>query len=583
MNLVRVLVLFVLACTSTCFAALDRGAFTFTNYDLELRVDPAGQAMAARGKVTLRNDSAQPQTVAAMQISSSMAWRLIQVAGKPVQFVSQPYTTDIDHTGSVTEAIITLPAAVPPRGTVEIEVGYSGTISADATRLTRIGTPATVASRSDWDQISSSFTAVRGIGFVAWYPVELDAASLSSGNALFQALGNWKARSAASSLKVNFCWINDESPLTVVANGQSEGIGRTAPAEEGQGITGCTPYSFAPLGLTVPTFAIGNFTPLEQPLVGVYHIPEHEAAAEVYASTVQKLAPFVARWLGPPHEKVRVVDLTNAQAASFESGGVFFTPLNAEDAKPLQLQMVHQLAHASLVSQRPWIYEGVAHFLQAVEREQQDGREAAVEYMTGQLPPLIQAEQSVDEAAAKGQPAPPEAASQSLVNANDDVFYHTKAMYVWWMLRDMLGNQAVQRALQSYRADQDKEPSYMQRLLQAQTKQTLEWFFDDWVYRDRGLPDFQVESAYPRKLLAGEYVVTVTVKNSGDVRAEVPVTARAPQGEMSKRVEVPAKGTAVVRIRIPAAPTEAIVNDGSVPESDPNDNSLKITTPPQTP
>jgi len=583
MNLFRVLVLFVLAGTSTCFAALDRGAFTFTNYDLELRVDPAGQALAARGKVTLRNDSAQPQTVAAMQISSSLAWRLVQVAGKPVQFVSQPYTSDIDHTGSVTEAIITLPAAVPPRGTVEIEVGYSGNISADATRLTRIGTPATVASHSDWDQISSSFTAVRGIGFVAWYPVELEAASLSSGNALFQALGDWKARSAASSLKVNFCWINDEAPLTVVANGQVEGIGRTAPSEEGQGIAGCTPYSFAPLGLTVPTFVIGNLTPLEQPLVGVYHIPEHEAAAETYASTVQKLAPFVARWLGPPHEKVRVVDLTNAQAASFESGGVFFTPLNAEDAKPLQLQMVHQLAHASLVSQRPWIYEGVAHFLQAVEREQQDGREAAVEYMTGQLPPLIQAEQPVDEAAAKGQPAPPEAASQSLVNANDDVFYHTKAMYVWWMLRDMLGNQALQRALQSYRADQDKEPSYMQRLLQAQTKQTLEWFFDDWVYRDRGLPDFQVESAYPRKLLAGEYVVTVTVKNSGDVRAQVPVTARAAQGEMSKPVEVPAKGTAVVRIRIPAAPAEVTVNDGSVPESDPNNNLLKITVPPPSP
>src|SRR5690242_8180103 len=429
MNRFLLLAFFVLVSTSACFAALDRGAFTFINYDLELRVDPAGQALAARGKIILRNDSGEPQKIAAMQISSTLSWRLMQVAGKPVQFETQPYTTDIDHTGSVAEAIITLPAAVPPRGTVEIEVGYSGTISADATRLTRIGTPATVALGSDWDQISSPFTAVRGIGFVAWYPVELEAASLSSGNALFQALGDWKARSAASSLKVNFCWINDEAPLIVVANGQIEGIGRTAPGEEGQGITGCTPYSFAPLGLTVPTFVIGNLTPLEQPLVGVYHIPEHEAAAETYASTVQKLAPFVARWLGPPHEKVRVVDLTNAQAASFESGGVFFTPLNAEDAKPLQLQMVHQLAHASLVSQRPWIYEGVAHFLLAVEREQQDGRESAVEYMTGQLPPLIQAEQPVDEAAAKGQPAPPEAASQSLVNANDDVFYHTKAMY----------------------------------------------------------------------------------------------------------------------------------------------------------
>jgi hypothetical protein len=583
MNPSRLLAVFLLACASTCFAALDRGAFSFTSYDLELRVDPAGQALSARGKITLRNDSAQPQTLAAMQISSSLTWRLIQVAAKPVQFVSQPYTSDIDHTGSVTEAIITLPAAVPPHGTVKIEVGYSGAIVADATRLTRIGTPANLASRSDWDQISSSFTAVRGIGFVVWYPVEIDAASLSSGNALFLALGDWKAREAQSSLKVNFCWINDETPLTVVANGQLEGMGRTAPTEEGQGITGCTPYRFSPLGLTVPTFVIGNLTALEQPLVSVYHMPEHEAAAETYASTAQKLAPFVARWLGPSRQRVRVVDLNNSQAASFESAGVLFTALGPEEAKPLQLQMVHELAHASLLSNRPWIDEGVAHFLQVVEREQQDGREAALEYMAGQLPALVQAEQPVDEAVAKGQSPPPAAESQSLINASDDVFFHTKAMYVWWMLRDMLGDQPLQRALQSYRAEKDREPSYMQQLLQAQTKQSLEWFFDDWVYRDRGLPDFQVESAYPRKLLAGEYVVTITVKNTGDVRAEVPVTAKAPQGEMARRVQVPAKGTAVVRIRIPAAPTGAAVNDGSVPESDAANNSMQLATPPQSP
>ncbi|HLX76198.1 MAG TPA: hypothetical protein VKR26_15740 [Terriglobales bacterium] len=582
MNLVRLAAIFVLLCSSACFAALDRAAFTFTSYDLELRVDPAGQALAARGKITLRNDSSQPQSVAAMQISSSLTWRLVQVAGKSVQFETQPYTTDIDHTGGVTEAIINLPAAVPPRGTVEIEVGYSGTITPDATRLTRIGTPAATALRSDWDQISSSFTAVRGIGFVAWYPVEMESASLSSGNAVFQTLGEWKERQAQSSLKVNFCWINDDAPLTVVANGQLEGIGRTSPVQEGQGITGCTPYRFAPLSLTVPTFAIGNFAALQQQLITVYHVPEHEAVAEGYAAAAEKLAPFVAQWLGQPHSRVKIVELNSGQAASFESGGMLFTPLNPQDPKPLQLQMVHELAHASLSSERPWIYEGVAHFLQAVEREQQDGREAALAYMTGQLPPLMEAEQAVDEAAARGLP-PPEADKQSLINATDDVFYHTKSMYVWWMLRDMVGDPALRRSLQSYRADQDHEASYMQRLVQRQSQRDLEWFFDDWVYRDRGLPDLQVESAYPRKLLAGEYVLTVTVKNTGDVRAEVPVAARAPQGEMSHRVQVPAKGKAVVRIRIPVVPAEAVVNDGSVPESDPNNNMLKITTPPQSP
>ena len=44
-----------------CFS-LDRTAFTFLTYDLEIRVDPAGQALAARGKIRLRNDSNTPQS-----------------------------------------------------------------------------------------------------------------------------------------------------------------------------------------------------------------------------------------------------------------------------------------------------------------------------------------------------------------------------------------------------------------------------------------------------------------------------------------------------------------------------------------
>ncbi len=37
-------------------SALDREAFTFTNYDLDVRVEPEQQRLAVRGKLTLRND-----------------------------------------------------------------------------------------------------------------------------------------------------------------------------------------------------------------------------------------------------------------------------------------------------------------------------------------------------------------------------------------------------------------------------------------------------------------------------------------------------------------------------------------------
>ena len=63
-----------------CFS-LDREAFTFTNYDLNVQVEPEQHRLGARGKVTLRNDSQSPQTIAVLQISSSLDWRSIKAAG----------------------------------------------------------------------------------------------------------------------------------------------------------------------------------------------------------------------------------------------------------------------------------------------------------------------------------------------------------------------------------------------------------------------------------------------------------------------------------------------------------------------
>jgi hypothetical protein len=113
--------------------AIDREAFTFTNYNLDVRIEPEQQRLAVRGKIILRNDSASQQKNLSLQISSSLDWRSIQLDGKPAQFISQPYRSDIDHTGALSEAIITLPKEIPPKGAVELEVGYP----ADSNRRAR--------------------------------------------------------------------------------------------------------------------------------------------------------------------------------------------------------------------------------------------------------------------------------------------------------------------------------------------------------------------------------------------------------------------------------------------------------------
>ena len=574
-----------------CFA-LDRNAFTFTNYSLEVRVDPAGQAIAARGRITLRNDSRTAQGTVALQISSSLEWRLIGIVGqeKAPQYEIHPYTTDIDHTGSVTEAIVTLPAPLGPRSSLQLEIGYSGDITADATRLTRMGVPAQVAAQSDWDQVSESFTALRGVGHVIWYPVAMEAANLSEGQ-LFSLIAAWQQREAEAAMRVQFCWITAEEPetaahLTVVANGQLETIGQGPPqaaSEEGGNATGCLTYRFTSLGMTVPAFALGKFQVLGRPVVNVYQLGQHGQVAAGYAAAAEKAAPFVAGWFGALREKVQVVELNDANAVPYESGAMLFTPLRAADAKLLELSMTHQLVHASFASARPWIFEGLANFGQALEREQQEGRKAAIAFMQINLPLLVAAEKDVCAVSSSKEGGARNAADcaygQPLAAAYDEVYSRVKAMYVWWMLRDMVGDPVLQHALNAYVASKDKEPSYFQRLLEAEAKRDLEWFFDDWVYRDRGLPDFRVFSAYPRPLVREGYVVTVTAEDLTQPGAEVVVTVRTEGGEKVKRLEVRGMTKATTRLEVPAAPTEVLVNDGSVPESNTGNNSFSLPVP----
>src|SRR4029077_13622826 len=125
----------------------------------------------------------------------------------------------------------------------------------------------------------------------------------------------------------------------------------------------------------------------------------------------------------------------------------------------------------------------------------------------------------------------------------------------------------------------DKTPAYLQHLDEARAKRDLQWFFDDWVYRDRGLPDFKVASVHPRKMAGNNYVVTVTVENRGEAGAEVPLTLTMVEGKVVRKIEVHAKSEGVIRIEAASAPLEVVVNDGSVPESDMSNNVYKIEVP----
>jgi hypothetical protein len=563
----KLVCIFWMLCSSMWAHALDREAFTFTKYDLDLRVEPEQQRLGVRGKISLRNDSESPQRSLSLQISSTLNWSSIQLQGKPVEFVSQIYTSDIDHTGALSEAIVVLPQAVAPKQTIEFEIGYEGVVPQDATRLTRIGVPADKAKHSDWDEIGPSFTAVRGVGHVAWYPVSSEAVSLSDGNAVPEAIAKWGQREAQTHFDVTMC-VTQKLSETVIAlmNASTEADAKSADSGDV-----CTTHRFDPLREVLPVFVIGAYTVAHNPGIMVYYLPDHKSGADDYASAVEEVSPLLGKWFGDHRPATRsnpeVVELPDPNDAPFESGNILLTSLSGSDTK-LLLAATQQLTHAYFPSSRAWIHDGLSSYSQVRLFEEKEGRKAAIDYLEGHRAALVELEKLSSEN---------KSADNSLINSFDDFRIQTKSMYVWWMLRDIVGEPAFDAALHDYKAADDTDPKYMQKLIEAQAQRDLQWFFDDWVYHDRGLPEFRVASVYPGKLASGGYMVTVTVENVGDAGAEIPVTLHTQDSEASGKLVVAGKSKASIRIQSPSLPQDVTLNDGSVPENDTTNDVYKLS------
>jgi len=551
--------------------ALDRETFTITKYDLEIRLEPEQQRLGARGKITLRNDSAKPQKVVALQISSSLNWRAIRVGGKVVQFVSQPYESDIDHTGALSEAVVTLPAEVKPKDSVEVEIGYEGVIRLDATRLTRVGVPEELAKHTSWDQISRSFTAVRGAGYVAWYPITTESADFSEGNSLFEVADRWKAREAESEFRAKLRLSRESEkrpPLLTCTPG-----GNAMVEEKDLAQLVVSECAWERLGSVTPTFAMADYIDQSKPpTYFLLSLPGHEAGAAKYASAFEPASKFVTGWFGKPSSPVAIADFADPHSAPFESGTLLLASMATEDTKLAGINLVHELVHSAVWSPRPWVYEGLAHFAEAMYREEHGGRQAALDLLGIHRATFLEAEKDVAA-------SPDKNAGQPLATTFDEVYFRSKAAYVWWMVRDVAGDRALKSAIGKYRAVDDKDPKYVEQLIGSSGKRDLSWFFDDWVYHDRGLPDFRVQSVHPWKTEKAMQMITVTLENLGSAGAEVPFTIRCEGGAVTQRLEVRSKSTATTRVELPGTPIEIVVNDGSVPESDLTNNAFKVLAP----
>ncbi len=534
-------------------------ALTVAGYNLDIHLTPRSQSLSVDANLTVRNNGATPLHEIALQLSSSLHFQGIGTAGKQLVYAQHTVASDADHTGKLTQADILLPTPLAPGSTMPIQVFYGGRIVVSAQRLQSIGAPRTVAKASDWDRISENFTGLRGFGNVVWYPVSSVPVTMGDGNRLFEEIGRQKERDthATVTMKVTVEYFH-HPPNLAILDGRIVPVGKpvSLPTLDFPGVISFT-LPKQPIGFQQLSLVVARRQLTQKDHVEIFARPADSQYTSSYLKAAAKVEPMVEQWLGPkPASPLAVVDLPESDDEPSQLGAALLTPLSATPPAGLSITLVHALAHAWFRSPRGWLQEGVPSFLVTLWIEHTKGRQAALEYLENERGALAIAEPS----------SPGSSRGEPLVSAWDPVYVRTKSAYVFWMLRHLAGDSAIQSALQHYVPQKDTTPDYFEGLLAHASGKTLHWFFQDWVYQDPGLPDLSVTSVYPHKVGMGETLVSITVSNQGFASAVVPVTLVSTSTKITKYLRIPANSSITHRMEITGTPTQVRVNDGTVPE-----------------
>jgi hypothetical protein len=428
-----------------------------------------------------------------------------------------------------------------------------------------------VAIHSDWDEISVPFTGLRGFGNVVWYPVSSVPVILGDGARLFNEVGEHKLRMAGARFKIRLTVESPHgrAPTVALINGHMVALTQTPSGSLNDEVSDITqaesPASI--LGFDAPSLFVAIRTLHSGANTFYWILPENEASLQAWASAVDTVTPFLKGWLGQmPRSNLNLIDLPDPQDAPYETGALLATSIRPASPDQLEGILAHALTHAWVQSPRAWLSEGVAHFMGTLWVEKQRGREQALGTLEASRGSLAIAEPE----------SPGQSSGQPLAQAISPVYYRTKATYVLWMLRDVVGDATLSAALRAYdpTADvslgygRDTAPGTFQMLLErAGAQRDFKWFFADWVDADKGLPDLSIESVFPTQQPSGSWLVAINIDNAGYAAAEVPVTVRGVSSSVTQRALIPGRGKVIQRILLQDKPTQVQVNDGTVPET----------------
>lgn len=576
----------------------EREAPTITSYDLDVHLIPPRAGLAARVRMTVRNDGPDPLSRLVLQISSTLHWESVSGATETgrtsLLLVEHAVETDADHTGLASEAVIALPKPLAPGASYDLAVVYSGSISHSSGRLDRIGVPADQAEFTEWDSIGKETTSLRGFGEVLWYPVAAAPVYLGDGAKFFAAVGRARSRSRQTTIGLRLAVeYLGEAPHSAFFCGRFERLtavseNQDVPVAEAPGIA-TAEFASQLLGFRAPSLFLTD-RPDVTSEDGLLSIVSETTAAN-YEAAAKQAQPLLSEWFGGagPVQPLRILD---HPGQTFQDGALLVGPIGPQKPTDLAPALAEALTHAWVRSAEPWIEDGLAQWMVLLWLERTAGREAAVHELQREAVPLAMAEPAITDSTTTL------SIGQSLLEPRDEIYFRTKAAAVWWMLRSIVGDDPLKQALQTFvregREQRGPAPgskveddtTRLQRVLERKTGSSLAWFFDDWVRADKGLPDLSIVQVTPRELpskggKSTGWLVAVEVRNVGDAVAEVPVTVQSGTLAATEKLRIPGRSSASTRILFEKTPELVTVNDGTVPEQRTGTHTRQLTIEPR--
>lgn len=197
--------------------------------------------------------------------------------------------------------------------------------------------------------------------------------------------------------------------------------------------------------------------------------------------------------------------------------------------------------------------EGLTTFMADYAYKERESPEAAREMRRGWLRDFA--------ALSPGQDAPLSTFTSRTHGATQIVGYNKAAM-IFYMLRDLLGRETFDRALQTFwREQRFRIASWadLQRAFEAASGQDLSVFFDQWLSQ-AGAPVVRIANAAHAKPESGQHRITVTLEQTDPpYRLRVPVAIRTGENEELRTLDLES-GRQVFTLDVAARPLEVVLD-----------------------